>query len=162
MLETVGVGLLIGIAASWGAFAVLVWVGARRQQITVTAALLVLPDTVRLLRRLAGDRTLPNTIRWRLAFALIYCGQPFNLIPDFIPVIGYADNVVVVAWALRSVIRLSGPQAIEHHWVGRFEGLNLLYKTLRIPPPTTSSGDLSLSAGPEAALMPPAATVRAR
>ena len=132
MVETIGVGLAIGMVTAWAGFAVLLWVIARRQQIRITAALQVLPDTLSLMRALARDRSLPNAIRWRLAFALVYCGQPFNLIPDFIPVIGYADNVVVAAWALRSVIRLSGPESVSRHWPGSTQGLELLCKALRI------------------------------
>ena len=43
--------------------------------------------------------------------------------PDFLPVIGYADDVVVVAWALRSVVRRAGSAALERHWPGQPAGL---------------------------------------
>ena len=46
-----------------------------------------------------------------------------RLVPDVIPVVGYADDVVVVALVLRSVVRRAGPEAIERHWPGTDAGL---------------------------------------
>ena len=58
---------------------------------------------VRMLRRLAGDDQLPPGVRVRLWLLLGYLALPIDLVPDVIPVIGYADDAVVVALALRSV-----------------------------------------------------------
>jgi uncharacterized membrane protein YkvA (DUF1232 family) len=44
-------------------------------------------------------------------------------VPDFVPVLGYADDVVVVAWALRSVVRRAGREALTRHWPGEPAGL---------------------------------------
>ena len=49
---------------------------------------------VRLLASLAKDRRVSRAVRWRLLVALVYNAQPINIIPDFVPVIGLADNVV--------------------------------------------------------------------
>jgi uncharacterized membrane protein YkvA (DUF1232 family) len=51
---------------------------------------------------------------------------PFDLVPDFIPVLGYADDVIVVAIALRSVVRHAGPAALERHWSGSPQGLGIV------------------------------------
>ena len=45
------------------------------------------------------------------------------MIPDFIPVVGYADDAIIVAWVLRSVTRAAGPEALDRHWPGTPEGL---------------------------------------
>ena len=135
MLVQIGVGLLVAIATAWVLFAAVLWRATRKNQIPLAVAARILPDTLRLLHRLLKDRSLPNAIRWRLGFAVVYCGQPFNLIPDFIPVIGFADNAVVAAWALRSTVRLSGPDTIKDHWPGNPAGLDLLYRALRVAPP---------------------------
>ena len=37
-----------------------------------------------------------------------YLLMPIDLVPDFVPVVGYADDAVVVVWALRSVVRAAG------------------------------------------------------
>jgi uncharacterized membrane protein YkvA (DUF1232 family) len=86
---------------------------------------------------LACDRTLPRGLRLRIAAAILYAGQPFNLIPDWIPVIGYADNVAVIGWTVRSVIRKAGSEAVAEHWRGTPESLSVLYKALRIKPEGT-------------------------
>ena len=135
VLETIAVGVLTGLAMAWLAFALLVWVVSRRKRLQVSVAARILPDTVRLLGALVRDRDSPRAIRWRLGFAAVYCGQPFNLIPDFIPVIGYLDNIVVAAWAMRSVVRLAGLDAVREHWRGSPESLSLLCQVLRIAAP---------------------------
>jgi len=89
----------------------------------------VAPDVVRLLRRLASDPAVP---RWRLVLLLAYLALPFDLIPDFIPVLGYADDVIVVAWALRSVVRKAGPEALERNWPGTPDGLAVVRRVARL------------------------------
>ncbi len=89
-------------------------------------AVRLVPDVVRLLRRLGGDRTLPRSVRFRMWLLLIYLISPIDLIPDFIPVLGYADDAIIVAIALRAITRRAGPEAIEQHWPGTPEGLATL------------------------------------
>ena len=74
-----------------------------------TDMLRLLPDTVVLLRRLAADPDLPRGVRIRLVLLLVYLILPIDLIPDFIPVLGYADDAIIVAIALRSVTRRAWP-----------------------------------------------------
>jgi len=47
-------------------------------------------------------------------------------VPDFIPVAGYADDVLLVAWVLRYVVRAGGPEALERHWPGTPQGLDVV------------------------------------
>lgn len=86
-------------------------------------ALRLLPDVVRLLRRLAADSSLPRGVRVRVVLVGLYLALPVDLVPDFIPVVGFADDVVVVILVLRSVTRRAGPEALERHWPGTPEGL---------------------------------------
>ena len=64
-----------------------------------------------------------------LAFVLLlwlllgYLALPFDLVPDLVPVIGYADDAVLVVWTLRSVVRSAGADAIGRHWPGTPDGL---------------------------------------
>jgi uncharacterized membrane protein YkvA (DUF1232 family) len=62
---------------------------------------------------------------------LIYLAWPIDLVPDFIPVVGYADAAIIVALVLRSVVRRAGPDAIEQHWPGTPEGLALIDRLAR-------------------------------
>ena len=86
----------------------------------------LLPDLVRLLRRLAGDRSVPRATRARLWLLLAYLAIPIDLVPDFVPVLGYADDAIIVSLVLRSVVRRAGPQVIRRHWPGTADGLAAL------------------------------------
>jgi uncharacterized membrane protein YkvA (DUF1232 family) len=111
-----------GLVVLWLVLLALLW-RARPDELTARGALRLLPDVVRLVRRLAADRSLPSAVRVRLWLLLAYLLSPIDLVPDFVPVLGYADDVVVVAWALRSVVRRAGWDAVTRHWPGEPSGL---------------------------------------
>jgi uncharacterized membrane protein YkvA (DUF1232 family) len=52
-----------------------------------------------------------------------YLLLPVDLVPDVLPVVGYADDAVLVAWVLRSVVRNAGDAALAQHWPGTATGL---------------------------------------
>jgi uncharacterized membrane protein YkvA (DUF1232 family) len=117
--------LLIGIAAAlllvWLALVVVLLV-ARPRGGLLREALRLLPDVLRLVRRLAADKTLPRGVRIRLALLLAYLAIPLDPIPDFIPVLGYADDAIIVTVVLRSVVRRAGLDAVRAHWPGTDDG----------------------------------------
>jgi uncharacterized membrane protein YkvA (DUF1232 family) len=119
-----------GIALVYAVLLVLLALYARRHAETVgmKEALRLLPDLLTLLRRLTVDRALPRGIRVRLVLLLAYLLMPIDLVPDFLPVIGYADDVIVVALVLRSVIRRAGYAPLERHWPGSPAGLALIQR----------------------------------
>ena len=90
--------LLLGVAAGlvlvYGVLLALLWRYARAHPETVGLrdALRLLPDLLRLLRRLLADGTLPTGVRVRVALLVAYLAMPFDLVPDVVPVIGYADD----------------------------------------------------------------------
>ena len=100
-------------------------------------ALRLLPDLLRLLRRLAGDSNVPRAARVRLALLLGYLAIPFDLVPDFVPVLGYADDAIIVSLVLRSVVRRAGPSVVRRHWPGTDDGLAALARLtgLQLSPP---------------------------
>jgi uncharacterized membrane protein YkvA (DUF1232 family) len=98
------------------------------------------PDLLRLLTGLARDRRVAWPVRWRLLIALAYNAQPFNLIPDFVPVIGFADNVVITAWAVRSAIRRSGTKVVLRHWRGSSASFALMCRLCRLPVVPSGAG----------------------
>ena len=128
----IAVGVLLGLALVWVALIAALWV-VKPPQDRLAEALRLLPDVIRLLARLARDTSLPTGVRWRLFALLGYLALPIDLVPDFIPVIGYADDAVIVAWALRSVARRAGPQALETHWPGTPDGLAALRRIAGLP-----------------------------
>ena len=123
------VELLAVVAGSlvllWLVMLALLW-RAKPDDVTLRDAVRLVPDLLRLLKRLAGDATLPRGVRVRLWLLIGYLAMPIDLVPDFIPVLGYADDVVVVAIVLRSVVRAAGPEALDRHWPGTPEGLRLV------------------------------------
>jgi uncharacterized membrane protein YkvA (DUF1232 family) len=125
-------GIAGGVVLLWVALIVALWF-VRPDELRIRDALRLLPDLVRLLRRLAGDRTLPRGVRIRLWLLLAYLALPFDLVPDFIPVIGYADDAVIVAFALRSVTRRAGPAALDRHWPGSPDGLAAVRRLAGLP-----------------------------
>jgi len=129
--------LLLGIAAglllAWVALIVALVI-ARPRGGLLREALRLLPDVLRLLPRLAADRSLPRGVRVRLALLLAYLAFPIDLVPDFIPVVGYADDAIIVAAALRSVVRRAGIRAVERHWPGTHDGFAALCRLTGLTP----------------------------
>ncbi|SDO90382.1 Protein of unknown function [Klenkia soli] len=121
-------GVLAGSVLLYVVLLALLWGYARLHPDTVSAreALRLLPDVVRFIKRLAGDGSLPRGVRVRLGLLLVYLASPVDLVPDVVPVIGYADDAVVVALVLRSVVRAAGPEALDRHWPGSTTGLQLV------------------------------------
>jgi uncharacterized membrane protein YkvA (DUF1232 family) len=90
------------LAASWLSLIVL----ARRLPTGVLKELTgFLPNCVRLIRRLRSEPAVPRRARFAVVFAGLWVLSPIDLIPEFLPVIGPLDDVVVVALALRYAAR---------------------------------------------------------
>jgi uncharacterized membrane protein YkvA (DUF1232 family) len=105
------VGVAGGVVVVWVALMVAMW--------------LAKPD--------ASDPTVPRGVRIRLGLLLGYLASPIDLIPDFIPVLGYADDAIIVAFVLRSVARRAGPEALAKHWPGTPDGLEAIGRLCRLP-----------------------------
>jgi uncharacterized membrane protein YkvA (DUF1232 family) len=119
------IGIVVAVLGAWLALVMALAV-ARPDDATMTDALKVLPDTIRLVRRLATDPDLPPSVRRTLWLLGLYLASPIDLIPDFVPVLGYADDAIVAAVALRRVVRVAGPQALDRHWSGSSAGLAIV------------------------------------
>ena len=133
--------LLIGA----GTALVLAWLAlfvalvlARPRGALLREALRLLPDVLRLIRRLAADPDLPRGVRIRLGALLAYLALPIDLIPDFIPVLGYADDAIIVTAVLRSVVRRAGAGAVRAHWPGTDDGFAALARLTGLPGTTPS------------------------
>lgn len=128
--------VLIVVAATlvllWLALIAYVWI-AKPDAASARDAVRLIPDILRLVRRIAADRSLPRGVRVRLWLLLGYLVFPIDLVPDVIPGLGYADDVVIVAAVLRSVIRRAGPDAVRRHWPGTDAGLSTLWRLTRLP-----------------------------
>jgi uncharacterized membrane protein YkvA (DUF1232 family) len=117
--------VLLGLVLAWLALLVALIIAQPRGGL-LREALRLLPDLLRLLPRLAGDRSLPRSVRVGLAALLAYLAFPFDLVPDFIPVLGYADDAIIVAAVLRWVVRRAGIDAVRQQWPGTEDGFTVL------------------------------------
>jgi uncharacterized membrane protein YkvA (DUF1232 family) len=131
MLRTIAL-VAACLVVAWLGFVAFVFV-VRPDGTSLREATRLLPDTLRLVRRLTGDRTIPRRTRWLLGLLLVYLASPFDLIPDFVPAIGFADDAIVTALVLRHVIRRAGPDTVKAHWPGSADGLATLSRVLRLP-----------------------------
>lgn len=77
-----------------------------------------LPACATTLRRLRKDPRVPRSAKIAVAIAAVWVISPIDLIPEFLPVIGPLDDVVVVALALRFAARRVPDKAIEEAWPG--------------------------------------------
>jgi uncharacterized membrane protein YkvA (DUF1232 family) len=130
-LARILVAVAIGLAVAWLVLVVALLVARPRGGLLREAVRLV-PDTLRLLKRLATDGSLPRGVRVRLWLLFAYLAIPIDLVPDFIPVLGYADDAILVVLVLRAVVRRAGPEAIRRHWTGTPDGLAALARAAGI------------------------------
>ena len=75
--------------------------------------LLHLPNFARLYWRLFRDWRVPILPKALLVLTLVYVVSPLDVIPDFIPVIGEMDDIVVVLSGLWLFIRLCPPEVVR-------------------------------------------------
>ena len=138
MTDGWGVLIAVGVAlvAIWVVLVVALSALGRRQgdPTRLRDALRLVPDVVRLLRRLVTDRSLPRGVRIRVALLCLYLLSPVDVVPDVVPVIGYADDVVLIVWVLRSVARRAGEDVLDRHWPGTDEGLRALKLLVGVQP----------------------------
>ena len=120
---------VLAVAAVWIAFLVLLWV-LRPKGTSLRELVAVVPDLLRLLRDLVGDRTTPLDVRIVIVVLVAWIVSPIDLIPEFIPVLGPADDVVVAVVALRYVRRRLGSAALSDRWPGSPEGFDVLARVI--------------------------------
>jgi uncharacterized membrane protein YkvA (DUF1232 family) len=130
------VGVLVGLLLIWLGLVVALYLVGRRHgdMVGYKDVLRLVPDVLRLVRRLAADPTLPRGVRIRLTVLAVYLVLPVDVVPDFIPIVGYADDAIIVALVLRSVTRSAGAEALDRHWPGTPEGLRAVKRLAGVKP----------------------------
>ncbi|MEU1889364.1 DUF1232 domain-containing protein [Micromonospora rifamycinica] len=137
MTWKVVLGIGLALATSWVALTIGL-LPVRPRGSLLAEAIRILPDLLRTLRRLAADPDLPTGVRVRLSLLIAYLASPVDLIPDVIPLLGYADDAIVVVAVLRSVVRRAGIDAVHRHWPGSPDGFAAVCRLAgihRTPPP---------------------------
>ena len=131
-LVWIAFGVVATLALTWlllmGALALF-----RPHGIDLREAKRLVPDIARLIKDLSLDSALPKSVRRRLLVVAVYLALPIDLVPDFIPVLGYADDVIVLAWGLRSAVRHAGREAVDRYWRGSDVGLQVVRSLAGLP-----------------------------
>lgn len=122
--------VIAGLILVWLVMVFVLWFEQRKNpdRASLLELLRLAPDVVRLLKRLATDRNVPIGARIWLGALFVYLVSPIDLIPDFIPVLGYADDALVVVLALRFAVKRAGEEAITEHWPGTAAGLEAVLR----------------------------------
>lgn len=139
-------GLLIAlgiVAASWVVAIAALWFFGRKVAAKQLAR--AIPDLIALCRGLIGDPRVPFGSKVLIGGALVWVLSPIDLVPEFIPVLGPLDDVIVVGLVLRHLIKRAGADVVQEHWRGdpRVLRTALRLAGLRLPP------EVRESSGPE-------------
>ena len=125
MSPSVVVGIVVAVVAAWVLLIALLWL-VRPRDVSLRELIGVVPDVLRLVRDLIADRSTPIGVRVALVVLLVWLISPIDLIPDFIPVLGPLDDVVVAVLVLRYVRRRLGEEQLRRRWRGTADGFALL------------------------------------
>ena len=96
------------------------------------ALLHALPAIVRTITGLAVDPVLPRAAKIALAAAVLYLVSPVDLIPDFIPVLGYLDDLLVAAIIVDGMLNFVNRGLVLKYWPGSPESLEGIARSARV------------------------------
>jgi uncharacterized membrane protein YkvA (DUF1232 family) len=77
-----------------------------------------LPEILRLLWRVVRDKRTPRLVRGGLIAVAAYLAMPFDVVPDWLPVLGQVDDVVVLTVGVRTLLRQVPEPVLREHWTG--------------------------------------------
>jgi uncharacterized membrane protein YkvA (DUF1232 family) len=101
-------------------------VSMRSRQEILKEAVLLVPNLAKLLYRLLRDERIPRKRRLAMTVVGVYVASPIDIVPDFIPVLGSVDDLLVLAFAVDYLLRASPPEVVEQYWDGTQDGLELV------------------------------------
>jgi uncharacterized membrane protein YkvA (DUF1232 family) len=122
-------GIIVSVVLVWAALIAMFWL-LRPKDVAVRELVRVVPDLLRLLKDLIADRGSPLDVRIVLIGLFAWIISPIDLIPEFIPVIGPIDDVVVAVVALRYTRRRIGLAALRNRWRGSADGFELVARVI--------------------------------
>ena len=125
--------LAIGVGAVLASWIVMIVLARRLPEGLAKDLATVLPACVTTIRRLRKDPRVPRRVKIAVAIAAVWVISPVDLIPEFLPVIGPLDDIVVVALVLRYAARRIPPDALVEAWPAERRILERLAPSVRTP-----------------------------
>lgn len=116
-------GTLLGLYA-----ALIAWLLIAGRRTDARAVAGFVPDCLVLFRRLLGDPAISRRRKALLIGLLAYLASPIDLVPDFFPVIGQLDDLLIVVVGLRLLLRGGGETLVRKHWPGPDSSLALVIR----------------------------------
>ena len=104
------------LALLWAVLVVALVVSGRQRTAREVAAFV--PNLVLLFRGLATDPRVPRRAKVALVVGGVYLAMPIDLVPDFIPIAGQADDAIIAAAVLRFVLATTERSVLYDHWRG--------------------------------------------
>jgi uncharacterized membrane protein YkvA (DUF1232 family) len=89
----------------------------------VKALIRAVPRLVRMVGSLLIDSAVPRTAKVFLAAVALYLASPLDLVPDFVPVVGYVDDLLLVALAVDGLLNVLDRGVVLRYWPGSPESL---------------------------------------
>jgi uncharacterized membrane protein YkvA (DUF1232 family) len=121
--------IVVGLVAAWAALLLALWL-LRPRDVGARELVRIVPDVLRLVRDLLRDPAVPRGVRASLVVLLVWLLSPIDLVPEFIPVLGPLDDVVVAIVVLRYVRRRLGGEALRARWRGSDDGWRVLERLI--------------------------------
>lgn len=96
------------------------------------ALLRALPDVVRLALRLVADPVLPRAVKIALAAAAAYLLSPVDILPDFVPLLGYVDDLLLISVLVDGILNWVDRALVLKYWPGSPASLDTVARTARL------------------------------
>ena len=129
-------------AGALTAFVAAAALSVRRSRAALVELVRLVPLCLALLRDVMRDPAVPRRAKIAPTVVLAYVAIPIDLVPDFIPGLGYLDDALIVAWAIRHLIVAAGRERVAAHWKGDTATLERILRLARVretaEPPATS------------------------
>ena len=129
VLLLLAVGALIVV---WALAVSALVVAGRRTDARALAGFI--PDCLVLMRRLLADPGVSRRRKLLLVGLIGYLALPFDLVPDFIPIAGQLDDVIIVGLVLRVFVRTDSGELVREHWPGPQRSLELVLRAAGVRP----------------------------
>jgi uncharacterized membrane protein YkvA (DUF1232 family) len=123
------VGIVVGLLLVWLVLVGVLWL-VRPRDVGLGELVALVPDVLRLVRDILADRSAPTVVRLALVGLLAWLVSPIDFIPEFVPVLGPLDDVIVAVLVLRFVRGRLGLSELRRRWHGSDAGFDLVARVV--------------------------------